>query len=190
MGHQSERCQFTSKPVSWTQPHVCFQLQLLPQKPCSCGKGLKIGKGVYCSACVCPECVCACLGTHLHTHMPPGGQFMGMFMGKESGRLVLVLLGTKKNLTNFSFARNTTSSQRRKTPASPLLRDGFAKAASCQRSSLQQHPAREHRDSGNYRCAGCWPLLCPQSQLWEPGCWCVWSCSLAWSARTVLAAPA
>lgn len=44
MGHQSERCQFTSKPVSWTQAHACFQLHLLPQKPCSVVKVWKLEK--------------------------------------------------------------------------------------------------------------------------------------------------
>lgn len=105
--------------------------------------------------------------------MPPGGQSMGMFTGKESGRLVLILLRTKRGFTDFCFAGNTASNQWRKTPASPMLPDGLAKAASCQGSSLQQHPTWEHRDSGNYRCAGCCPLLCPQGQLWEPGCWSV-----------------
>lgn len=149
-----------------------------------CGEGLKTGKGVYCKACACPECVCACRGTYLHTHVPPGGQLMGMFMGKDSGRLVLLLLGTKRSSTNFSFARSTTSHQRRKTPMSPLLCGGFAKAASCLRSSLQQHPAWEHRDSGNYRWAGCCALLC--AQIREPGHWCVRSHSLAWSCCTCL----
>lgn len=105
--------------------------------------------------CVCPER--ACRGTYLHTHTPPGGQFMGMFVWEW---LDLVLLGTKRSFTNYSFARNTTSSQWRKTPVSPLLCGGFAIPAICQGSSLQQQPAWEHRDSGNYRCAGCCPLLC------------------------------
>lgn len=114
-------------------------------------------------------CVCVCLCTRIHRHtcasVPSSWAKACLWESMVAGSFWFCLAPWEASQA-FLLERTLLLNGEDKPPHQPRYADGFARAVSHQRPSLQRHPALTMTDV-QVAC----PLLCPQGQLWKPGCW-------------------